>query len=651
MKSKNVIGFLLAIVLMVSTLSGVPLTASAAVWSGKAASSFAGGNGSKNSPYIIKNGEQLARMRNFVNSTNSKYYSYRKAYYKLGADIVLNSNSSNYASWGKSAPARKWTPIGSNNAFSGNFNGNGYTVSGLYVNSSSNYVGLFGYFYGTVSNLKIKNSYIIGTKYYTGAVAGYCFGYSDQKASVSNCSVSSTIVSGDKCVGGVVGAVSSYSSVYKCSNSARVIGGTDVGGVTGRMNMKGASYYSNSNSGTISGNDYVGGISGSISSASDWSGTVSSLSNKGSVTAAYSGAGGLFGSFTSYSSFALTKSYSNASVNGKYNAGGLVGYVTNSGKSLSVTQCNTGDSASVSATLQNAGGLFGTLRTNSNATLVVKNCNSGYGSVKAEDYAGGISAYINAYVGSNVVVSNNIAKSNLSVTGRNSGGIIGEIYSVSSKITITKNATVKAPSGSNSGFVIGYLGMYKNDNQPMPSVSISNNYKTYNSFDLIGYSASNNVANPVVSNNTYIPVPNLYNQSFCNSKLNIYACAWSFSSNAVPTVSVSAGHKYKSTTKKATMKADGSVTNVCTYCNAKSVSKINKIKTVKLSTTKYKYNKKVRTPGVTVKDSAGKTLKKNTDYTVSYPKGRKKVGTYKVKVTFKGKYSGSKTLTFKIVKK
>lgn len=651
MKSKKVIGFLLAIVMTAATLTSVPFTASAAVWNGKAASSFAGGNGSKSSPYIIKNGEQLARMRNLVNSTNSKYSSFRKAYYKLGADIVLNNNSSNYASWGKSAPARKWTPIGSNNAFLGNFNGNGYTVSGLYVNNSTNYSGLFGYFYGTISNLKIKNSYIIGTKSYTGALVGYAFGFADQKSSVSNCSVSSTVVNGNYCTGGVVGAATQFSSVYKCSNSARVIGGSNVGGVTGRMSMKSASYYSNSNSGAVSGNDYVGGVSGAIYSASDWSGTVSSLSNKGSVTAANSYAGGVSGLFSSASSFALTKSYSNASVKGSYDVGGLIGYAVNGGKSLSVTQCNTGNSYSVTATSQNAGGLFGALKSEKSGTVVVKNCNSGYGSVKAEEYAGGISGYINSYNGSNIVLSNNIAKSTAAVTNICAGGIAGEIYSVSSKVTVTKNATVSAPSGNKTGFVTGYLAMYKNDGQSTPSVSISNNYKTYNNFELLGYDASNNVANPVASNNTYTPVSDLYNQSFCNSKLNIYACAWSFSSGAVPTVSVSAGHKYKSTTQKATMKADGSVTNVCTYCNAKSVSKIYKIKTVKLSTTKYKYNKKVRTPGVTVKDSAGRTLKKNTDYTVSYAKGRKKVGTYKVKVTFKGKYSGSKTLTFKIVKK
>lgn len=69
---------------------------------------------------------------------------------------------------------------------------------------------------------------------------------------------------------------------------------------------------------------------------------------------------------------------------------------------------------------------------------------------------------------------------------------------------------------------------------------------------------------------------------------------------------------------------------------------------VKLSATSYSYNGKVITPSVTIKDKTGKKLTKNVDYTVNYASGRKKVGTYKVTITFKGNYSGTVTKTFKI---
>lgn len=108
-------------------------------------------------------------------------------------------------------------------------------------------------------------------------------------------------------------------------------------------------------------------------------------------------------------------------------------------------------------------------------------------------------------------------------------------------------------------------------------------------------------------------------------------------------------HAYKTTTTKATLSKNGSVVKKCTVCGkVESNTTIKYAKTFKLSTTTYTYNGKVKTLSVTVKDSAGKTLKKNTDYTVTYASGRKNVGTYKVTIKMKGKYSGTKTLTFKI---
>ncbi len=108
-------------------------------------------------------------------------------------------------------------------------------------------------------------------------------------------------------------------------------------------------------------------------------------------------------------------------------------------------------------------------------------------------------------------------------------------------------------------------------------------------------------------------------------------------------------HSYKTYTTKATLTKNGKVENKCTACG--HVSKTTVIyapKTVKLSATSYTYNGKVKTPSVTVKDSKGKTLKKDAEYTVKYSSGRKNPGKYTVTVTFKGKYSGTKKLSFTI---
>ena len=108
-------------------------------------------------------------------------------------------------------------------------------------------------------------------------------------------------------------------------------------------------------------------------------------------------------------------------------------------------------------------------------------------------------------------------------------------------------------------------------------------------------------------------------------------------------------HTYKITTTKATLTKSGSIVKKCTVCGeVANTTAINYAKTFALSVTSYTYDGKAKSPSVTVKDSAGTVLKKNTDYTVTYASGRKNVGTYKITVKMIGKYSGTKTLNFKI---
>ena len=101
-------------------------------------------------------------------------------------------------------------------------------------------------------------------------------------------------------------------------------------------------------------------------------------------------------------------------------------------------------------------------------------------------------------------------------------------------------------------------------------------------------------------------------------------------------------------TKKASLTTNGVKTYTCKSCKATKTEAIPKVSNIKLSKTAYTYNGKVQKPSVTVKDSKGKALKNGTDYKISYPKGMKNVGKYTVKVTLKGNYSGSKSMTYNI---
>jgi hypothetical protein len=98
----------------------------------------------------------------------------------------------------------------------------------------------------------------------------------------------------------------------------------------------------------------------------------------------------------------------------------------------------------------------------------------------------------------------------------------------------------------------------------------------------------------------------------------------------------------------ATTEANGKSVVKCSVCGEKiSSTTIYKIADIKLAKTSVTYNGKAQKPAVTVTDSKGIALKKGTDYTVKYS-DNKKVGVATAKVTFKGNYSGTKKLTFKV---
>ena len=128
-----------------------------------------------------------------------------------------------------------------------------------------------------------------------------------------------------------------------------------------------------------------------------------------------------------------------------------------------------------------------------------------------------------------------------------------------------------------------------------------------------------------------------------------YSNACDKSCNRCKATRTVAGHDYEKKVTKATTTKNGTIKHVCSECGytASKVTTIYKASKVSLSTTSYTYTGSVKKPSVVVKDSKGKTISSKY-YTVTYASGRKNVGTYKVTVKFKGNYSGTKTLTFKI---
>ena len=105
-------------------------------------------------------------------------------------------------------------------------------------------------------------------------------------------------------------------------------------------------------------------------------------------------------------------------------------------------------------------------------------------------------------------------------------------------------------------------------------------------------------------------------------------------------------HNYKATVTKATLTKNGKITYKCVCGQTKPSVVVYYPKTFTLSVKTYIYDGKAKTPAVTVKDAAGKVIAKS-NYTVTY-KNNKNPGVASAIITFKGNYSGTKTLSFTI---
>ena len=196
------------------------------------------GTGKQEDPYKIYRAIDLKNFRDLVNRENGN----PAAWAVLMENITLNSS-------------KEWTPIGNSfsNSYSGTFNGDGHTISGLYIDSSDvDYKGLFGRVNGgTVQDLTVSGS--VSGHWYVGGVVGYNNG-----GNVTGCTFSgSGTVTGSNSVGGVVG-LNFGGTVENCYNIGNVSGGTS-GGVVGGNGGTVENCY---NIGDVSGNSYVGGVVG-----------------------------------------------------------------------------------------------------------------------------------------------------------------------------------------------------------------------------------------------------------------------------------------------------------------------------------------------------------------------------------------------------
>ncbi len=181
------------------------------------------GDGTKDSVYEISNMGELCWFRDSVNSGNT------------GANAVLicdiTDNEGVLTSYGTVATDtsnfRNWTPIGnSTNQYNGYFDGQGYTINGLYMKTTADYGGLFGYIgsNAVVEKVGVDYSYFNGNQN-VGGIAGRNDGI------IKNCYTFYTVTMGSSYVGGITGY--NGKTVNTCYNVGTVNANNYVGGIAG----------------------------------------------------------------------------------------------------------------------------------------------------------------------------------------------------------------------------------------------------------------------------------------------------------------------------------------------------------------------------------------------------------------------------------
>lgn len=230
------------------------------------------GNGSEGSPYIITKAEELAWFRDAVNNGN----------YEICAKIADNVEVIDLKDFCHAADASQnleelsWEPIGNGDwNYVGTFDGNGKTITNLYINATQAYKGLFGLIYqSTIKNLTFENANVTNTENDIGILAGYA----GNGNTLYNIKISNTcqIKGGNDFTGGIAGYLDG--NAYNCVNYATVQGTEDVGGLVGYFES--GTIKDCANYGDITGTSNVGNLIGNAQSCN-----LNNVLGTGNVTA------------------------------------------------------------------------------------------------------------------------------------------------------------------------------------------------------------------------------------------------------------------------------------------------------------------------------------------------------------------------------
>ena len=302
------------------------------------------GNGTKTKPFVLKTAEHLAWFRDYVNGGHSY------ACAKIADDVkAIDMSTVCYKADAENQVAElSWTPIGNSeeNQYQGTFDGNGKTISNLYIKASSDYTGFFGYAdAGSIKNITFDNAKVKNTNNdYTGILAGgvkSCM--IENIKTLDNCTVE-----GNLYIGGIAGVASGI--ISNCENHAEVKGMASLGGILGMYFDPENSITSCANYGAVTGTgSYVGGMVGYFRK-----GELQNCANYGNITGTVS-VGNLIGTADECN---LNNVLGTGNVTATFDtgcAGLLVGTINQSGTASGILAYNSSAKLTINETEQTDG--------------------------------------------------------------------------------------------------------------------------------------------------------------------------------------------------------------------------------------------------------------------------------------------------------
>ena len=698
---KRVLSVLLSLGLVIGM---IPMTARAETteeesqkWSDYVAESFASGTGTKEDPYQIATPEQFAKLAVDVNSgvPDNNEYHYGE-YFELKNDIDLSGKT--------------WTPIGygdqSSKPFQGYFDGKDHTVTGLYVDERGNncFAGLFGVAVASTNETVLKNIIIKDAEVYAGnktdeSEAHYGAGVLIGSISINGGSNANYLaIENCKCygkvdskmyAGGLIGR-SNYGKITNCVADVDVTGSSCSGGFAGCT--WDSTISNNQAAGSVMCEGYCGGGFVGYSSSSTFT------NNKAAASVVDTGwsAGGFTGADEG-STFVKCIASGNVEA-GDWNVGGFGGYL--SGNTTITYSVALGDvTGKLTLNKAKAGGFVGT---NKNGNI--KNCYAAGTVTGSNEYAaaGGFvgyddsgtteACYYDKTKNSALNAVGAIEKEGSNdIKGKESSELLADVcenyyggHEYETEWTVDKEASC-TEEGSQSHHckrcenktdvtVIEKKDHILEKTEAKEATHLTEGNIAYWTCQICkkyfkdeAGSQEITLADTVIAKNTvhtadatgwHTDGTNHWRTCECGEILNKAA----HTADATGWHTDGTNHwrtcecgeildKAAHTEKTVTTETGTSVTS-CAVCGKElSTATIPMVSEIALSQISYTYNGKVKTPAVIVKDSNGTVLQEGTDYEVTYTGNRKSIGQYTVRVTLKGKYTGTKELTFEIVPK